>query len=41
MEELKQWIYQKRFDHAKQSATDAIKTASKNIAGDLIGNKIG
>ena len=34
-------------DHAKQSATDAIKTSSKKVikkkaetAGDLIGNKI-
>ena len=38
---------QKPFDHAKQSATDAIKTFSKRViqktaeaTGDLIGNKI-
>ena len=38
---------QKLFDHAKQSATDALKTASKRkiqkpaeATGDLIGNKI-
>ena len=38
---------QKRFDHAKQSAIDALKTISKRIVqktaettGDLIGNKI-
>ena len=38
---------QKLFDHAKQSATDALKTASKKAiqktaeeTGDLIGNKI-
>ena len=38
---------QKLFDHAKKSATDALKTSSKGIiqktaevTGDLIGNKI-
>ena len=37
---------QKLHDHTKQSATDALKTASKRViqktevAGDLIGNKI-
>ena len=34
---------QKRLDHAKQSATDVLKTASKKTAeaaGDMIGNKI-
>ena len=38
---------QKLFDHAKQSITDALKTASKRenqktaeASGDLIGNKI-
>ena len=38
---------QKLLDHAKQSATDAFKNASKRViqktaepAGDLIGNKI-
>ena len=33
---------QKTFDHAKQSATDALKTASKTAEAtdDLIGNKI-
>ena len=34
---------QKRLDHAKQSATDVLKTASKKTAeaaGDIIGNKI-
>ena len=38
---------QKRLDHAKQSATDALKNASKReiwqtaeATGDLIGNKI-
>ena len=38
---------QKRLDHAKQSATDAFKIASKRViqktaeeTGDLIGNKI-
>ena len=38
---------QKRFDHAEQSAKDALKTASKRAiqqteeaAGDLTGNKI-
>ena len=38
---------QKRFDSAKKSTTDAIKTASKRaiqkiaeVTGDLIGNKI-
>ena len=37
----------KRLDHAKKSATDALKTSSKTVikktaeaAGDLIGNKI-
>ena len=42
------WLIQpKLLDHAKQSATDALKTSSKRIiqkraegAGDLIGNKI-
>ena len=40
-------MHQKRLDHAKQSATDAFKTASKRAiqkiaeaACDLIGNKI-
>ena len=40
-------ISQKLLDHAKQSATDVFKTASKRAiqktakaAGDLIGNKI-
>ena len=39
---------QKRLDHAKQSTTDALKTASKRVirktaetTGDLIENKIG
>ena len=39
--------HQKLLDHAKQSATDAIKTSSKRViqktaeaTGDLIGNKI-
>ena len=38
---------QKRLDHAKRSATDALKTSSKGViqttaeaTGDLIGNKI-
>ena len=38
---------QKHFDHAKQSATDALKTSSKRIiqktaesTGEMIGNKI-
>ena len=38
---------QKRFDHAKKSATHALKTSSKRViqktleaTGDLIGNKI-
>ena len=38
---------QKRFDHAKKSATDALKTSSNRViqktvetVGDLIGNKI-
>ena len=38
---------QKLFDHAKQSATDGLKTTSKRViqktaeaTGDLIGNKI-
>ena len=38
---------QKRFDHGKQSATDAIKTSPKRVSqkaaeatDDLIGNKI-
>ena len=45
---LKIWVKnQKRLYHAKQSAADAFKTASKKaiqktekVTGDLIGNKI-
>ena len=40
-------MHQKLLDHAKKSATDAIKTSSKRViqktaeaTGDLIGNKI-
>ena len=50
MEKAKNWsgkYSQKLLDHAKQSATDAFKTASKRAiqktteaAGDLTGNKI-
>ena len=50
MEKAKNWsgkYSQKLLDHAKQSATDAFKTASKGAiqktteaAGDLTGNKI-
>ena len=31
---------QKLFDHAKQSATDALKTTSKRVIQLFIGNKI-
>ena len=47
-EDLSGKYTQKIIDHAKQSATDAFKTTSKNraiqkiaeVTGDLIGNKI-
>ena len=46
-ENLSSKYNQKLLDHAKQSATDALKTSSKRViqkkvaaTGDLIGNKI-